>query len=119
MIHIDVFCVNSRNPSVYLSDFKCYFVIKRNFSAYLLNHADSLISWSLRVRSFFLFMGVKEVSNLLSDWTPFSLFRNLLNCKVVYNFESLSIYVQLQAQSDLKPYNISIDKKTNSYANSS
>ena len=51
MILFDVFCVNSRNPSVYLSYFKCYFVIKRNFSAYLLNHADSLISWSLRVRS--------------------------------------------------------------------
>ena len=77
MILFDVFCVNSRNPSVYLSYFKCYFVIKRNFSAYLLNHADSLISWSLRVRSLFLFMGVKEVSNLLSDCTPFSLFRKL------------------------------------------
>ena len=53
MIQFDVFCVNSRNSSVYLSYFKCYFAIKRNFSAYLLNHADSLISWSLRVRSEF------------------------------------------------------------------
>src|SRR3954470_6651076 len=36
--HFHVFRVNSRNLSVYLSFFQCYFLIKRNFSAYLPNH---------------------------------------------------------------------------------